>query len=455
MIEDGSYNAKPMKIGVVPTLNRSYGGSFQYALAILDAVVSLSRAKHSRNTFVWFVSPDDRKVVRSLDNFGGMLTVVYGSIFDKIFTLGKAQINNKFIRALVRSLRPQFNVSTSGAAQKTRRSAALANALRRHEIDWVLYTSPDENSYRTGVPFVMPVFDLQHRQQPEFPEVSADGNWEELENLYRNSTRQATLILADSEIGKEDIIASYESEGITPDCVKVLPYVFAPYLSAEVTASELARIRAKYTLPERYLFYPAQLWAHKNHVRIVRAIGWLKDTKGLVIEIVFCGASSGALRTKVLEEMMSEANRLGIDKQIHYLGYVPDDAMSALYSGAVGLVMPTFFGPTNIPIVEAWNFGCPVLTSDIRGIREQVGDAGLLVEPRSVEAIANGMEHLWQDSQLRAQLSRRGAQRLAAYNREHFCAKLAEILSEANHRVALQREEELATMSAKHSGWNM
>ena len=72
------------------------------------------------------------------------------------------------------------------------------------------------------------------------------------------------------------------------------------------------------------------------------------------------------------------------------------------------LVMPTFFGPTNIPILEAWAFGCPVLTSDIRGIREQVGDAAVLVNPRSVEAIADGIYRLWTDENLGRMLGERG-----------------------------------------------
>ena len=86
-----------------------------------------------------------------------------------------------------------------------------------------------------------------------------------------------------------------------------------------------------------------------------------------------------------------------------------------LYAGAVGLVMPTFFGPTNIPMLEAWAFGCPVLTSDIRGIREQVGNAAILVNPRSEEAIADGIYHLWTDENLRRILADRGRRRLASY----------------------------------------
>jgi glycosyltransferase involved in cell wall biosynthesis len=133
--------------------------------------------------------------------------------------------------------------------------------------------------------------------------------------------------------------------------------------------------------------------------------------------------------------MMCEAHRLHVATQVRYLGYVPNDAMSALFAEARGLVMPTFFGPTNIPIVEAWLFGCPVLTSDIRGIREQVGEAGLLVDPRSVESIAEGMRRLWEEDGCWRDLVRRGTDRLTSYSRDKFRAALSTIIAETNLRV--------------------
>ena len=109
--------------------------------------------------------------------------------------------------------------------------------------------------------------------------------------------------------------------------------------------------------------------------------------------------------------------------------------MSALYSGAVALVMPTFFGPTNIPVLEAWAFGCPVLTSDIRGIREQADDAAFLVNPRSVESIAEGIYRVWIDENLRCALTRAGSRRLSSYTVDDFRNRLIEIVEEAKERV--------------------
>src|SRR5439155_19129424 len=165
----------------------------------------------------------------------------------------------------------------------------------------------------------------------------------------------------------------------------------------------------------RYVFYPAQFWPHKNHVRIVQALGLLKQAHQIKIPVVFCGSYDSEIRESTFREVMMFSSQLGLEGEIRYLGYAPDEDMSGLYAGAAALVMPTFFGPTNIPVLEAWAFGCPVLTSDIRGVREQVGDAAVLVNPRSVEAIADGIYRIWMDQNLGRMLGERGRQRLATY----------------------------------------
>jgi glycosyltransferase involved in cell wall biosynthesis len=132
---------------------------------------------------------------------------------------------------------------------------------------------------------------------------------------------------------------------------------------------------------------------------------------------------------------MTTAAKAGVDKNIHYLGYISNHDISAVYAEASGLVMPTFFGPTNIPVLEAWAFGCPVLSSDIRGIRDQVQDAGILVDPRSVESIASGILRLWTEGSFCETLVRRGKERLAAYTPANFRERLVGILEEAKLRV--------------------
>jgi glycosyltransferase involved in cell wall biosynthesis len=299
----------------------------------------------------------------------------------------------------------------------------------------MVYAETKPLSFESGLPYLMAIHDLQHRLQPEFPEVSANGEWESREYYLRNCSRYATLLMADSEVGKEDILNIYGSYGISPDRIKVLPYLPAPYVQNEILPIERRRVRQSYNLPERYFFYPAQFWPHKNHLRIVRALAALREEHGIQAFIVFCGSHNDPIREQTFNEVMRSASDLGLADQVRYLGFVPSVDMSALYAEAVALVMPTFFGPTNIPVLEAWALQCPVLTSDIRGLREQAGCAALLVNPRSVESLAYGLYRLWTEDSLRKNLIAEGTARLSAYGPEDFQQRFMDILEEAKCRV--------------------
>jgi glycosyltransferase involved in cell wall biosynthesis len=143
------------------------------------------------------------------------------------------------------------------------------------------------------------------------------------------------------------------------------------------------------------------------------------------------GSANGAIRAQTLGEVNDIVEREGIGNLVRILGYVDDTTMAALYAGAAGVLLPTFFGPTNIPIIEGWAMGIPVLTSDIRGIREQCGDAAILVDPLSTEAITEGIRRLWTDDALREQLVIAGAERLRRSDPVAFRDELGRIIKDA------------------------
>ena len=431
-----------MRIGIVPVLSGFGGGIYQYSVTMLrglaewgsqgcqDEFVVFTHHKHQpalgmARKLGWTVRPPKPASVRSLAR-NALIRLV-----------GEERLFELWAR-----LQHRFADGGPSDPDNVRPRPEMSRWYRGAGVELMLYPAPNTWSFESDVPYVMAVHDLQHRLQPEFPEVSADGEWEQREYLFRNSIRNATLLLADSEVGKEDILNFYGEYGLEPERVKVLPFLPASYLVVDGSDEARIRVTEVYRLPEHYLFYPAQFWPHKNHARVIRALALLKQEHRLRIPVVFTGSYAGEIRRRTFHEAMSLANELGVEGQIYHLGYVPDAHMSALYRAAVALVMSTFFGPTNIPILEAWAFGCPVLTSDIRGVREQAGDAAVLADPRSVEAIAHTVYRLWTDDCLRLTLVQRGKQRLAAYTPEDYRRLLVATVEEAKARVG--REGALA-----------
>jgi glycosyltransferase involved in cell wall biosynthesis len=295
--------------------------------------------------------------------------------------------------------------------------------MRSAALDVMLYVKPSIHSFLWPFPSVFPIHDLQHLFQPEFPEVAARGERARREFLYRNAVPRAAAILADSEIGREDIINAYAAD---PSRVHALPHLAPTYLRAEVGEADIARVRRRYEAPARYLFYPAAFWPHKNHARLLKALRVLRDRHGVRLPLLLAGRCD-----REYPALAALSRELDLTEQVRFLGYVPDEDVSALYRGALALVMPTFFGPTNIPYLEAWSLGCAVITSNVRGLPDQVGDAGLLVDPRDEAALAEAIWRVHSDDPLRRNLVERGRRRVAEWTPERFTARLAGILAAA------------------------
>lgn len=434
-----------MRIGIVPGLTASDGGIYQYSLTMIRALDEAQK-DFSQDEFVIFASDmHNANVVALKDQGWRVIPLVPPTLKRRMLSLAGKAVGLEASRIILTGAKSLLRRNNKSDKRDKRDPDAVQinHELNRWFIDngveLMLYPISSPLAFETGIPYVMAIHDLQHRLQPEFPEVSENGEWEFREYLFRNGARYATRLLAESETGKSDILNFYGEYGVTSDRVKVLPLLPSSSLTSEVSEKEKQRVRDVYELPKEYLFYPAQFWPHKNHLRIVQALGSIKRETGLAIPILFSGFHTGDIREQTFEAVKTAAAQLQIEDQIHYLGYVPNEDMSALYAGARALVMPTFFGATNIPPLEAWTLRCPVLTSDIRGIREESGGAAILVDPKSIEAIARGMHELWTDDGLCHTLIEKGLKHAARFTAQDYRLRLVEIISEAKSKVQMDR----------------
>lgn len=419
----------PLRIGIAPvTLERS-GGTYQYSNVMLDALAQL-RDEQGHEVVVFANGIDE-----SFAGFGPHRFELH-DLYPPSFRNRVRNVVERHARRWLSPDRREVLFRLAGRARPANSTPRIEDVVERPEVsawlrrfapDLMLYPAPIPLAFEAGVPYVMAVHDLQHRLHPEFPEVSADGEYERREYLYANGISRALVVLTDSEVGREDVLTLYDG-AIAPERVAILP--FLPATPAQATRADIERVRAAYGLPERYLFYPAQFWAHKNHVRLVEALALLQG-RDVTVDLVLVGSTGGELRRRRFAEIVRRAEELGVRARLHHPGYVPDEDVAPLYAGAVALVMPTFFGPTNIPILEAWGLGCPVITSNIRGVREQAGDAALLADPESVEAIADAVQRLWLEPEVGRTLAERGRRRLAAYSAEAYRDRLGDVLQAA------------------------
>jgi glycosyltransferase involved in cell wall biosynthesis len=421
-----------MRVGIYAQAPSSDGGVFRYTMTLLEML----RALNSDEEFVVLHRRKTDVPVGALVGSKWSNASMAETMMDMVRELGVGLVGDGLARrawyyaALMRS-----NSVVLNPIQSPRLNHARERWYRDLGLDLVLYPVYSVLAFETKVPSVVTVHDLNHRLYTEFPEVRAFGEFERREYYFRNACRNAFTLLVSSDTGRDEVLNFYADTGVGTDRIVVLPMLPAPTIALADGEDERTRVRQRYRLNGDYLFYPAQFWPHKNHLRLIQALYHLKHAAGLSPTLVLGGSRSGSLRHRTFVAAMQAARRLGVYQQVRYLGFIPDEDMSALYCDAAGLVMPTFFGPTNIPVLEAFATGCPVVTSDIPGIREQTNGAAILVDPRSPEAIADGMRRLLVASEDRLTLIRRGREVLCKYTPEDYRRILGRTLADAKARL--------------------
>jgi glycosyltransferase involved in cell wall biosynthesis len=156
----------------------------------------------------------------------------------------------------------------------------------------------------------------------------------------------------------------------------------------------------------------------------LHALRLLRD-RGRDLSLALTGSDKGNLGF-----VQETAERLGLAAHVRSLGFVTTEQLVSLYKHAAALAYVTFFGPENLPPLEAFAAGCPVVASDVAGAREQMGDAALLVDPRRPEEIAAAIEKVITDRALRAQLVERGFERARRSTPARFVADVIAWLDE-------------------------
>lgn len=289
----------------------------------------------------------------------------------------------------------------------------FGECIQKNRIDAVLCTGQGIFIPNLNIKVIVPVHDLMHRYEGRFPEVAEGYDTREL--LFSSVAKYAWCVLTDSKVGRRQFWESYNGH-IKKKHIHIVSLPFV--VSKHISECEEERI----DVPAKYVFYPAQFWQHKNHINLVKAIQLLKQDIS-DIHLVLVGAEKNYKRA--INQYISEHDLKG---NVTIKGFVNNENITYLYRHAVGLVMPSYFGPTNIPPLEAMALGCPVAVSNKYAMPEQVGDAGLLFNPDSPEEIAECIKKMWCNEKLRQEMISRGYKRAEKWTEREFGRKLQRII---------------------------
>jgi glycosyltransferase involved in cell wall biosynthesis len=182
-----------------------------------------------------------------------------------------------------------------------------------------------------------------------------------------------------------------------------------------LSEDRLRQVRAKYSLPERFLLYAGAVYPPKNFARLVQAYARVGPARG--IPLVVAGGENRFLS----EDELKEPERLGITEWVRWPGWVEQEELTAFYALSEALLLPSLFESCGLPVLEAMATGCPVVTADRYGTKELAEGAAVMVDPESVESIAAGIHRVLDDAGLRRELVVAGRERSRGF-RWHRCA---------------------------------
>jgi glycosyltransferase involved in cell wall biosynthesis len=297
----------------------------------------------------------------------------------------------------------------------------ILKTLQKNEID--ITWNWGVNCPVHDIPYITTVWDLQHRLQPYFPEIAP--KWDEEESFYRETLGKASYIITGTNVGKAEVENFYQ---VPSNRIKVLPFA-TPHFSLNAQFKEKSEIFLKYNLStfiaDEYLFYPASFLTHKNHANLLLSVKYLKDEFDINFSIVFGGADYGNL-----EYIMSLSDKLGLENQTFFLGFIPQEDLASFYRHAFALTFVSLHGPDNLPPLEAFAIGCPVVASNVSGAEEQLGDAALLVNAKDPKQIALAIKSLVDDRNLRQMLIQRGLSRALQWTGQDYIEGICSILDE-------------------------
>jgi glycosyltransferase involved in cell wall biosynthesis len=287
-----------------------------------------------------------------------------------------------------------------GAQKKEeKRNHHIVQTIRNNAIDLIYY--PHQfRCLTTKVPFVATNWDLAHILAPPFPELSGP-HFDNREKWYRNVIPRALSIFVESEAGKTELIRYLR---LPEDKISVIPIFPGRVVELNVDPASQDRILNRFGInKEEYFFYPAQFWAIKNHYCLIKAFKIFNDKHQGRVCLVLTGSDKGNLA--YVKKMIKD---LKLTKVVKILGFVSETEMFALYKNAAALVMPTFLGPTNMPILEAMALGCPVACSDLPGHREQAGESAVYFKTTDYQKLSAGMLKIIKDRAFRDELRKNG-----------------------------------------------
>jgi glycosyltransferase involved in cell wall biosynthesis len=249
---------------------------------------------------------------------------------------------------------------------------------------------------------VVVVYDVGHRF---FPRAHTLTEWLYVEWAIRRHVRRATRLLTISEASKRDLVRLYRADPARIDVA--YPAVDARFQPA--SSDQIDHVKRKYGLNDQYVLHLGTIKPRKNLPRLIGAFATANLPTGTQLAL-------GGMTTfgeRAVEHALAAS---GVGERLLRLGYVDDEDLPALYSGAACVAIVSLYEGFGMPALEALACGAPLVIGNRGSLPEIGADAAVVVDPLEIRSIADGLERVVNDPGLSAELRQRGPRRAAQFD---------------------------------------
>jgi glycosyltransferase involved in cell wall biosynthesis len=266
--------------------------------------------------------------------------------------------------------------------------------------------SPESSTIYMKLRFQKKIITVHDIRQYLYPDISNSMNKYGYKIFFPKALKSTDKIITVSHHTKNDIIKHFK---IPENKIKVI-HLAANENYKPLNEKEIINIKQKYNLNYPFILYVGALEQHKNIPTLLKALYKLKK-QGIKHKLVITGKKGWKYKS-IFETM----EKLNLQKDVIFTGYVPDEDLPALYNAADLFVYPSLYEGFGLPPLEAMQCGTPVITSNTSSLPEVVGDAGIMVNPYDVDELANNIYEVLTNDGLREELSKKGLERAKLFS---------------------------------------
>jgi glycosyltransferase involved in cell wall biosynthesis len=304
-----------------------------------------------------------------------------------------------YINMLVRHL-PEFDKENDYVFVEDKNFPSDVDLIHYPYFDPFFLTLPSKFKAKT----VVTVHDLTPLVFPQHFPAGVRGKIKWL--IQRSRLKKADLIITDSDCSKKDV---ERITGISKNKIQTV------YLAANPIFKKLS-IAKKLSLPENFLLYVGDATWNKNLPGLIRAVKRTNYPLALVGKIWEIRDVREVDSNPWNEDLRWVLREIENDEQFIRAGFVEDEDLVKIYNTATALIMPSIYEGFGLPVLEAMNCGCPVITTYGGSLPEVAGDAALYIDAENEKSIIDGIEKIFAEPNLRKNLSKKGLEQAGKFS---------------------------------------